>query len=139
MGHLDNGPDVRLDPLVLTGPEPADVDDHVELGRAVGHGAPASKTLVSVVFDPCGKPMTVPTTTPDPASRSRHIGTSAGRAQTDATSYRAATAQPSITSSSVSSGRSSEWSMVLATRSYVRSSIVRVSMTPMMAGSGANV
>ncbi len=46
---------------------------------------PASNTFVAVVWAPCGKPTTVPTSTGEPASSSAQRATSAGRAQTDAT------------------------------------------------------
>ena len=75
----------------------------------------ASKTLVAVVWLPCGKPMTVPTATSVPASSSWARATSTGRTQTDATSYSAASRQPSVMNASSSSGRRSEWSIVLAT------------------------
>ena len=74
----------------------------------------ASKTFVSVVDDPCGKPMTVPTATSVPSRMAFARFTSAGRTQTDATSYSAASRQPSSMNASSSSGLSSEWSIVLA-------------------------
>jgi hypothetical protein len=46
----------------------------------------ASNTFVSVVELPCGKPMTVPTATPVPASSPAASATSAGRTHADATS-----------------------------------------------------
>ena len=115
VGDLDDGPDVRLDVGVAAGLEGADLEDHVELGRAVAERRTASKTFVSVRWLPCGKPMVVPTATSVPSRIARARTTSAGRTQTEATSYAAASRQPASTKASSSSGRSSEWSIVLAT------------------------
>ena len=52
--------------------------------------------------------------------------TSAGRTHTLATLYSAARRQPSSTNASSSSGRSSEWSMVLAMSRSVKVSMLRV-------------
>src|SRR3954447_13807447 len=59
-----------------------------------------------------------------PSRIERALPTSAGRTQTEATSYASASRQPASTNSSSSSGRSSEWSIVLAICRSVRFSIV---------------
>jgi hypothetical protein len=82
-----------------------------------------SATLVSVVAYPCGKPTTVPTLTSLPASIAAARRTWMGGTQTLATSYSAATRMPSSTNASSSSGRRSEWSMVLAMSRSVRVSM----------------
>ena len=85
----------------------------------------ASASFVAVVELPWGKPTTVPTATSVPASSSAARATSVGRTQTDATSYSAASRHPSAMKSSSSSGRSREWSIVLASCRSVTSSIER--------------
>ena len=74
-----------------------------------------SSTLDSVVATPCGKAATVVTSTSVPSSSRQTMGRSDGRTQTDTQSYLLAMSHPSISSLTVMSGRSSEWSMVLAT------------------------
>ena len=86
MADLDHGPDVHPDVRVSTRAQGADVDDHVQLDRAILEGLPASKTLVAVVELPCGKPMTVPTATSVPARSEAAFATSTGRTHTEATS-----------------------------------------------------
>src|SRR6476661_1166205 len=86
----------------------------------------ASATLIAVRWLPCGNPITVPTATSVPLRIARARSTSAGRTQTEATSYSAARRQPSSMNASSSSGRSSEWSMALATSRSVRVSTVIV-------------
>ena len=54
----------------------------------------ASATLISVVWLPWGKPIVVPTLTSVPSRIAAARFTSAGRTQTDATSYFAARRQP---------------------------------------------
>ena len=57
----------------------ADLEDHVELARAVAdRPRRASKTLVSVRWLPCGKPIVVPTATSVPSRIARARATSAG-------------------------------------------------------------
>ena len=97
VGDLDDGRDVGLDVRVAAGLERADLDDHVDLGRARRASARcASKTLVSVRWLPCGKPIVVPTLTSVPSRIAAARATSAGRTHTDATSYSAARRQPSV-------------------------------------------
>ena len=75
-----------------------------------------SNTFVSVSTLPWGKPTTVPTLTSLPRSISATLATSTGRRTvTEATSYSAAKRMLSSMNASSSSGRSNEWSIVLAT------------------------
>ncbi len=88
-----------------------------------------SNSFVSVIESPCGKPTTVPTTTFEPARSPVAEATSAGLTQTDHVPYRSASSQPARTSSSVSSGRRSEWSIIPATSLTVSSAgITRVAV-----------
>ena len=93
----------------------ADLDDHVELGRAVGERLPRLDDLgrggVAAVREADDR---ADLRRPCRARIAAARRTSAGRTQTDATSYSAASRQPSSTNASSSSGRSSEWSIVLA-------------------------
>ena len=63
MGGLDNLGDLVLDVAVLPTAEFPDVDDHVDLPCAIIQRARVSKSLLSVVEFPWGKPTTVPMTT----------------------------------------------------------------------------
>ena len=60
-----------------------------------------SATLMAVSWPPWGKPITVQTFTSLPLSISVRMGTSQGRAQTEAQSYFRASSQPRRMSSSV--------------------------------------
>ena len=79
----------------------------------------ASASLIAVVEPPCGKPTTVLTSTPEPASSSAASLTWQGLTQTEATPKRRASSHPARASSSVSSGLSSEWSIVFASSASV--------------------
>ena len=117
---FDHGADVGHDIGVAAGLERADVDDHVELRRAVADRLPASKTFAAVAWPPCGKPIVVPTSTSVPARIAAARGTAAGLMQTEATSYSRREPAAASTTASSSSGRSSEWSIVLAMSRQVR-------------------
>ena len=67
-----------------------------------------------MVLEPCGNPATLPTATSLPCSSRTAASTSDGRTLTLATWYDFASRQPSTISLSVSSGRTSEWSIILA-------------------------
>ena len=67
VGDLDDRGDVGLDVGVAAGLEGADLDDHVELGRAVGQRLARLEDLGRGRWLPCGKPMVVPTATSVPA------------------------------------------------------------------------
>ena len=45
MGRLGDGGDIGRDRVPLAADRLADVDDHVELGRSVGHGLPGLEDL----------------------------------------------------------------------------------------------
>ena len=75
----------------------------------------AEQAIAEGAEEPCGKPITVLTFTSEPASSSAASPTSHGLTQAEATSKRRASSQPARTASVSSSGRSSEWSIVLAT------------------------
>ena len=116
MGDLDDRGDVGADVGVAPGLQGADLDDHVELGRAVGQ-RPARLEDLGLGRGDCragSRSSSRPRRRCRPGSPPRAT-TSAGRTQTEATSYSAASRQPSSTKASSSSGRSSEWSIVLAT------------------------
>jgi hypothetical protein len=91
-------------------------------GGARCHPPPPSpqRTLMAVGTLPCGKPITVLSATPLPASRRPTNGTSHGRQHTDAALCSRATTHPASTSLIVISGRSSEWSSIPATSAAVR-------------------
>ena len=123
VGDVDDGLDVGLDVRVAARLEGSDLDDHVELRRAVGERLPRFEHLR------LGPMVPVRETDhgPDRHIRAGEDGlarpTSAGRTHTEATSYSAANRQPSSTNASSSSGRSSEWSIAFAMSRSVRVSI----------------
>ncbi len=55
MSHVDHGRDIGLDIAVATGLQRADLEHHVELGRAIGEGALCLEHLCLGLMIPMGK------------------------------------------------------------------------------------
>ena len=128
VGDLHDGGDVVAHVLVAAGAQRTDLDDHVELGGAVGERVARLEDLRG------GRRRAVREAD---HRADRHVGAvedrdarasrPPGRTQTDATSYSAASRQPASTKASSSSGLSSEWSIVLASwRSVTVSTLIGI-------------
>ena len=109
---FDHGDDIALHRPQVPGLERADVDHHVDLGRAVENRPPRLVVLDVGVVAPRGNPTTEQTPTPVPRSSAAAVATHAGLTHTVAKWNSAASRQSFSISPRDASGLSSVWSII---------------------------